>query len=142
MFANFGNGNTLPDEVPSVGAQDRRYRGIFSGFWVIVLAVIVTFGLFSTVLYTRCQNAFRESALAYPGADTVENQATFMAMQRIVMTTTDDPNTVERYYVQQRNSRMRQAVVTGVFSDLPDDNWLIQPLDGGGSRITFAENCP
>jgi hypothetical protein len=118
-------------------------RNIFAGVGVIILAVIVTTGLLATFLNHRCQSRFRESLAFYPGAEIVVEESPFLAMQRVELYSADPPETVQAWYTSRRAAAMRARVESGDFSELPPENWIIEPaVDRAGSTITLSEVCP
>lgn len=121
-------------------------RSVFGGVAVITLLVIITVIGFAAFLNNRCQRAFWDDQIIYPGAEKVEEEAAFLGVQRVVYRSPDAPEVVEAWYTEeirvQRSSQMREAVESGDFRNVETFlNWQIEPDTQGGSILTLAGNC-
>lgn len=124
-----------------IGSHDRQFRSIFSGFPLIIVAVIVTAAALALFLNNRCASMFRSAILLYPNAELAEEEATFLGLHRVIYTTPDSPAQVEEWYRQQWVASMRQAVTSGDFRSTQAQNWIIA-AEGDQTLITFATTCP
>ena len=105
----------------------RDKRSILSGLGIVVLLVILSTGGAAALLNNRCQTDFRDSLVVYPGAEMVLEEYPFLSTQRVVYHTADAPDAVEAWYGAYSAELKRNAVVSGDFSDMPVENWLIEP---------------
>ena len=116
-------------------------RSVFGGVGVITLLVIITVIGFAAFLNNRCQRAFWDDQIIYPGAEKLEEEAAFLGIQRVVYRSLDAPDVVEAWYAAEDAAQMRAAVLSGDFSDRPRLSWVIEPDAQGGSILTLAGNC-
>jgi hypothetical protein len=122
---------------------NRQNRGILSGLGVVtLLTVLMVVGL-SLFLQARCSSLFWDNLVVYPGAERVSEESVFLGVQRVVYHSPDAPATVERWYTTQNAAQMRDAVVSGDFSNTARLNWIVEPDDArGGSLIEAKTTCP
>lgn len=116
-------------------------RSVFGGVVVITLLVIITVIAFAAFLNNRCQRAFWDNQIIYPGAEKLEEEAAFLGIQRVVYRSPDAPNVVEAWYAGEDAAQMRAAVLSGDFSDRSRLSWVVEPDAQGGSILTLAGNC-
>lgn len=129
-------------EPELVGSRDRQFRGLLAGLPIIILLVILSTGAFATYLNQRCQDRFLSQVRVYPGAALVESQHEFLGLQRLVYATGAAPEQVEQWYSQAYAAMMRAAVISGDFSSLPSEDWLVEADGNGGSRVLLMTFCP
>ncbi len=121
----------------------RDKRSILSGLGIITLLVILSTSGAAVLLNNRCQADFRESLVVYPGAEMVLEEYPFLSTQRVIYHTADAPDAVEAWYEQYVAELSRSAVVSGDFSEMPAENWLIEPAqEREGSQIILFTTCP
>lgn len=123
-----------------VGSRDRQFRGIFSGVPLIIAAVLLSTGGLALALNESCKANFRASLLIYPNAALVREESEFLGAQRALYRTHDPLSRVRSWYQRQRAGAMRRAVVSGDFSHVPPERWVIT-ADGGGTLIAFSASC-
>ncbi|MBE2270041.1 MAG: hypothetical protein IAE80_17520 [Anaerolinea sp.] len=122
---------------------EQKPSTVFRGVAVISIAVAITAALLALVLNQRCQSQFKDTLIVYPGAELVSEAYPFLAQQRVELYSVDTPEVVSEWYASQRAAAMRERVVSGDFSELPPENWIISPAVGrSGSTIVLAEVCP
>lgn len=121
----------------------RQKRGIFAGLGVItLLTIVVVIGL-ALFLQQRCASQFWDTMLVYPGAERIEEEAVFLGVQRVVYHSPDAPATVERWYMAQNAAQMREGVVSGDFTNVERQNWVVEPdMERGGSLMWTQVTCP
>lgn len=130
------------------GQDTKASRGIFSGFFVIVIATILLIAGASVYFYGRCTSQFWgtdwEAEWLYPGATIVSETSQFFSTQQRIFLSPDDQTTVDAWY-REKNARVsREAVETGDFSLLNTkrDFRLVPDANGNGTRIVFTGTCP
>jgi len=129
-------------EPELVGSRDRQFRGLLAGLPIIILLVIVSTSAAAIYMNQRCQDHFLSQARVYPGAALVESQHEFLGLQRLVYATGAAPEQVEQWYSQEYAAMMREAVISGDFSNLPSEDWLVETDGNGGSRVLLMTFCP
>lgn len=130
------------EPMPPVGSHDRQFRGLLAGLPIIIVLVIISTSAVAITMNQRCQDRFITQARVYPGAGLVESRHDFLGQQRLVYATGDAPEQVEQWYSQAYAALMREAVVSGDFSNLPSEEWLVEADESGGSRVLLMTFCP
>ncbi len=121
----------------------KEKRGIFSGLAVVTLMTVLAVVAFALFLQQRCVSNFRDALVVYPGAELIEEESVFLGAQRVVYHSADAPEEIEQSITTQYAARMRDAVVSGDFSNTERQNWLIEPdAERGGSLLTMQTTCP
>jgi hypothetical protein len=133
--------------TPSVGSWDHQFRGLFSGVLGIVGLVIVTLLVLLLFLHSRFMGQVAECRQAYlgdPNMRIIKEEPPYF-LQPFGSLTTELHSTESAEQVQDRLNRaraalQREAVVSGDFSNLPEQTWTVLEAEDGGSRIMLT--CP
>lgn len=134
-------------EPPPVGNRDRQFRGLFAGVPLIIGLVVITLGALLLFLHSQFMGRVaqcREAYNANPTIQVVAEQQPYFLQPFGTLTTElyspELPESARDRLNRARAALQREAVITGDFSNLPEQSWTVVEAEDGGSRITLI--CP
>ena len=113
--------------------------------WLLTLFLLslLCMGTFVVITDQICGSNIEEWVPLYPGATTVSSKYNFirprgMGVSRVVLSTTDDPETARQFYRDTTIRLMRAGETRG----LATTDWRVYPdPNGSGSLITLYSEC-
>ncbi len=122
--------------------MERSPRGIFAGFFVITLLVIVLVIGVASSLESSCQARFDTNLPVYPEALLVSQDNRYLQSRQAKYYSAASPDDVKSWYNKTIYVAISESVAkTGSRGNVWDGEWDIQPASQGGSNITLSRNC-
>jgi len=122
--------------------MERPSRSVFSGFFIIILSVVILGTVVALGLESSCQAAFERNLPVYPGATMISSDSKFLQARQATYTVKDSTDVVKDWYNKAIYVALSEALAkTGSRNNVWDGDWDIQPASQGGSTIVLSRGC-